>query len=44
MLSFLRKNWIWIVLPLAVVAAGAALLVLLGDGAEVAPPFDYNVM
>lgn len=44
MLTFLRKNWVWIALPLAVVLAGATLLIVLSDTPETPQPFIYNVM
>lgn len=40
-MGFLRENWLYIVLPIAVVVAGLVLLVVLGD--DSASNFIYNI-
>ncbi len=41
MKEFLSEFWLWILIPMAVVAAAVLFLVLSGDGAT--SPFAYDV-
>ncbi len=43
MSSFLREYWAWIVVPMAVVLGGLALLLALTGGEQNASEFVYNV-
>lgn len=42
MLKFLRENWIWIVAPIAVVAALLLAIAFFGSGDDPSP-FVYNI-
>jgi hypothetical protein len=42
MSDFLRENWLWIVVPLVVVVAGAIAFLVLTGGSEEVNPFIYN--
>ena len=41
MRSFLRENWLYIVIPIAIVLLGLGALILLGDDSP--SPFIYNI-
>ena len=41
-MRFLRENWLWIVVPIAVVLLGLVLFLLLFPEQEAAP-FDYPI-
>ena len=40
--GFLRENWLYIVLPIALVVIGLVALFLFGGGSD-ASPFIYNI-
>jgi hypothetical protein len=43
MKNFLREFWLWILIPVVVVAVGILLLIFWGKGSESSNPFTYNV-
>ena len=42
MLAFLRENWLWMLLPFALVLLGVGILFYLAAGGE-SSPFTYDV-
>ncbi len=43
MKEFLREFWLWILIPVLIVAGGILLLVFLSGGSDATSPFVYNV-
>jgi hypothetical protein len=43
MKNFLREFWLWILIPVLIVAGGILLLLFWGQGSESSSPFTYNV-
>ncbi len=42
-MKFLKEYWLWIVVPMLLVLAALAALLLLAQGDDAASPFQYNV-
>ncbi len=43
MKNFLREFWLWILIPVLIVAGGILLLIVWGNGSESSSPFVYNL-
>lgn len=41
--SYLREYWLWILLPLVLILAGLAVLILMGTGGDQSAPFLYDL-
>jgi hypothetical protein len=41
--GFFKEFWLWILIPVLIVAGGILLLIFWGQGSESSNPFTYNV-